>query len=74
MPPDENIISSVESAVLHLNDSAFLNGYGYVSSFGSARELRWGYKCVFYSRAEGQEAKNSRKTEEKDLVKINTHT
>jgi alkylated DNA repair dioxygenase AlkB len=74
MPPDESIVLSVKSAVLHLNDWAFLNGYGYVSSSGLARERRWRYRCVFHSRADSQKTKNSRKTEERDRVRINTYT
>jgi hypothetical protein len=74
MPSDENIVSSVESAVLYLNDWAFFNGYGYVSSSGLTREQHWRYKCVFHSRAEGQETKNSQKTKERDRVRINTYT
>jgi hypothetical protein len=74
MPLDKSIVLSVESAVLYLNDWAFFNGYGYVSSSGSVKERRWRYKCVFYLRAEGQETKNSWKTEERDCVRINTYT
>jgi hypothetical protein len=53
MPLDESIVLFVESAVLYLNDWAFLNGYSYVSSSGLAREQRWWYRCVFHSRADG---------------------
>jgi hypothetical protein len=74
VPEDDGIISSVESAILHLNDWAFLNGYGYVSTSGSAKERRWRYNYVFYSRAEGQETKNSRKIDKTDRVRVNTHT
>jgi hypothetical protein len=53
VPKDDGIISSVESAILYLNDWAFLNGYGYVSASGLAKERQWRYNCVFHSRAEG---------------------
>jgi hypothetical protein len=74
IPEDGGPVSSVESAILHLNNWAFLNGYGYVNTAGSAKERRWRYKCVFNSRGESQETRNSRKIDEKDRVRVNTHT
>jgi hypothetical protein len=74
IPEDGGPVSSVESAILHLNNWAFLNGYGYVNTAGSAKERRWRYKCVFNSRGESQETRNSRKIDEKDRVQVNTHT
>jgi hypothetical protein len=74
MPADGCVVSSVDSVLLHLNNWAFLNGFAYVSASGSAKERRWRYNCVFHSRAEGQETKNSRKIDEQDRVRVNTHT
>jgi hypothetical protein len=74
IPEDGGPVSSVESAILHLNNWAFLNGYGYVNTAGSAKERRWRYKCVFNSRGESQETRNSKKIDEKDRVRVNTYT
>lgn len=73
MPEDGSIIATLESAILHLNDWAFLQGHGYVTASGSAKERRWRYNCVFYSRAQGQVTKNGRKIEEQDRIRVNTH-
>jgi hypothetical protein len=73
IPPDGSVISTFDSAILHLNDWAFLQGYGYVSASGSATERRWRYNCVFHSRGE-KTTQNSRKTLEEDRVRVNTHT
>jgi hypothetical protein len=73
-PADRGVVSSLDSAILHLNNWAFLNGHAYVTASGSAKERRWRYKCVFSSRAEGMVTQNSRRIEEVDRVRVNTHT
>ena len=74
MLEDGSIVSSIESAVDHINDWSFLNGHAYVVVTASERERRWRYNCIFHSRAVGQSTKNSRKIAEKDRVRVKTHT
>ena len=74
IPEDGGPVSSVESAILHLNNWAFLQGYGYVNTAGSVRERRWRYKCVFYSKEKGQKTRNSQKINKQDCVRVNTYT
>lgn len=73
MPIDGGIFSSIDSALLHLNNWAFLNGYGYVNTSGSTRERRWRYSCVFHSRVEGRTTQNTRRLQEEERVRVNTH-
>jgi hypothetical protein len=72
-PKDGGIVSNREAAIIHLNNWAFLHGYGYVSASGSAIERRWRYNCVFHSRGE-KITQNSRKTSERERVRVNTQT
>lgn len=74
MPTDGEIYSSIDSAILHLNDWAFLNSYGYVNVSGSAKERRWRFSCVFHSRAPGKPTKDGRKIPEDERKRVNTRT
>jgi hypothetical protein len=74
MPVDNSVVASVETALLHINDWSFLNGYAYVNVAGSEKERRWRYSCIFHSRKEGEDARNSRKTEAVGRQRLNTHT
>ena len=74
MPPNNNIVALLDTAVLHINDWSFLNGYTYVNVAGSEKEQRWRYSCIFYSRKEGEETRNNRKIDEIDRQRVNIHT
>ena len=52
--PHEGIVSDPDTAFIHINDWAFLNGHAYVKLSGSANSRRCRYGCIFHSRKEGQ--------------------
>jgi hypothetical protein len=47
------VVSNPDSAFIHINDWAFLNGYAYVKLSGSMKEGRYRYSCIFHSRKKG---------------------
>ena len=69
----EGVVSSPDTAFIHINDWAFLNGYAYVKISGSAKEGRYRFGCIFHSRKEGQRTQNTRKTDEKDRKSVNSY-
>lgn len=71
--PRNGIVSNPESAFIHINDWAFLNGHAYVKLSGSAKSGRWRYGCIFHSRKEGLRTQNTRKIEEKDRKRVNSY-
>jgi hypothetical protein len=56
----DGVVSSPETAFIHINDWAFLNGFAYVNIAGSEKEGRYRYSCIFHTRAVGQRTRNYR--------------
>lgn len=69
----EGVVSNPDSAFIHINDWAFLNGYAYVNTAASKKEGRYRYSCIFHSRKEGQRTRNYRKIDEKDRQRVNSY-
>jgi hypothetical protein len=66
-------VSNLDTAFIHINDWAFLNGFAYVKLSGSEKEGRYRYGCIFHSRAAGQRTRNYRKIHEKDRKRVNSY-
>lgn len=69
----EGVVSNPDSAFIHINDWAFLNGHAYVKLSGSMKEGRYRYSCIFHSRKEGERTRNTRKIDEKDRKRVNSY-
>ena len=69
----EGVVSSPDTAFIHINDWAFLNSYAYVKLSGTVNTGRCRYGCIFHSRKEGQRTQNTRKIEEKDRRRANSY-
>src|SRR5258705_6177715 len=69
----EGVVSSPDTAFIHINDWAFLNGYAYVKISGSAKEGRYRFGCIFHSRKEGQTTQNTRDLDQKEQLTVNSY-
>ena len=69
----EGVVSSPDTAFVHINDWAFLNGHAYVKLSGSAKEGRYRYSCIFHSRKEGERTRNTRNIKKKDQKRVNSY-
>jgi hypothetical protein len=72
-PPNDSIVSHPDTAFIHINDWAFLNGYAYVVLSGSANLRRIRYSCIFHSRKEGERTRNTRDIDESDRQRVETN-
>jgi hypothetical protein len=69
----KGVVSSPDSAFIHINDWAFLNGHAYVKISGSMKEGRYRFGCIFHSRKKGQRTQNTRKIDKKDRRRVNSY-
>ena len=72
VPEQGGIVSHPDTAFIHINDWAFLNGHAYVRVSGSAKARRVRYSCIFHSRKEGERTQNTRKLDEDDRLRVGT--
>jgi hypothetical protein len=79
VPPDHHyapisgsVVASPESAFVHIQDWAFLNGFAYVVESGSSAGRRVRYECIFHSR-KSKETRNTRDIVEGDRRRVETH-
>ena len=71
-PIHGGIVSHPDTAFIHVNDWAFLNGHAYVRVSGSAKARRVRYSCIFHSRKDGERTQNTRKLDEDDRLRVGT--
>jgi hypothetical protein len=79
VPPDHHyapisgsVVASPESAFVHIQDWAFLNGFAYVVESGLSAGRRVRYECIFHSR-KSKETRNTRDIVKGDRRRVKTH-
>jgi hypothetical protein len=70
--PAQGVVSSPDTAFIHINNWAFLKGYAYVKLAGTINTGRCRYGCILHSRKEGQRTQGTRKVDEKDRKRVNS--